>query len=235
MERIILLFLLILLLGTLWMWLMPRKQQPISLAVASPQPVQMAVAAPTEGIEISLPYMPESWGLVVEELVCYDGAYIEDGTHAQVENVAGVILNNAGERGISFVVLAVEQGSRTIYFTATWLPPGQRVMVLAMERAAFDPQPITGCRVLGIRWDDFESAPVAVQVHPDAGLEVTNLTARRQEGVCLRFKLYMEDIDLFIGGITQCVQIAPLSPGETCLLFPEDFVPEQSQLVAKIK
>ena len=235
MERRIWIFLVILLLGALGLLLLPKETETSARPVFSAQIVQAQALTPTENQVISLPYSPEGWGLVVEDCICYDGLYIEDGTNTPVRDVAGAILRNDSDRGISFAVLALEQGSKTTYFTVTWLPPGQRVLVLAMDRGAYEPQPITDCRVLGIRWDDFSSAPVEVLPGPDGSLQVTNLTVNRQVGICLRFKQYSEDYGMLFGGITQCVSIPALIPREACLIYPEAFDPKNARLVAKVK
>lgn len=235
MERKIWMILLVLLLGILGFWLMPKTPKDNMEDIFLPQSIQAQTVAPTENSAISLPYAPERWELVAEELICYNGPYIEDGTNAPVSDVAGLILHNAGDRGISFAVLALEQGDRTTYFTVTWLPPGQRVLVLAMQRGTYIDQPITDCRVLGIRWDDFHSAPVTAQIFPEGGLEVTNLTGLYQEEVCLRFKLYRQEEGMYFGGITQCVKVPVLTPWEISYLCPEDFDSETVRLVAKVK
>lgn len=235
MERFLWLFLLIALLGLLGFWFLPKEQEEVPRDFFVPQPALAQTEAPTESTAFSLPYAPENWNLVAEKLICYDGPYIEDGTNAPVSDVAGLVLHNAGDRGISFAVLALEQGSKTTYFTVTWLPPGERVLVLAMERAAYDPQPVTDCRVLGIRWDDFSSASVEVSVCPDNGLQITNLSVKQQEGICLRFKQYTEEYGMLFGGITQCVTIPVLMPRENRPIYPEEFDPENVRLVAKVK
>lgn len=233
MGRRIWLFLLMLLFGALGILLWPEESKPLPEFTTPVQPTRKNT--PTEAVGFSLPYTPENWGLVVEELVCYDGPYIEDGTNTPVSDVAGIVLHNAGERGISFAVLALEQGGRTTYFTVTWLPPGERVLVLAMQRAVYSNEPVTECRVLGIRWDDFASAPVSVQICPEGGLEITNLTNSYQEEISLRLKDYREEYGMLFGGITQCIKVPVLPPGEVCLLYPEDFVSETARLVAKVK
>ena len=235
MGRKFWLFLLILLVGILGCWLFPKKQEEYIQGAVFTQGMQTQMSIPKEEASFSLPYEPESWGLIAEELICFDGPYIEDGTNTPVSDVAGLILHNAGERGISFAVLALEQGTKTTYFTVTWLPPGERVLVLAMERAGYSSQPVTGCRVLGIRWDSFASAPVEVTACPDNGLLVANLTVERQEGICLRFKQYSEEYGMFFGGITQCVTIPALLPRENRPVSPEEFDPQTARLVAKVK
>lgn len=235
MGRIIWIILLALLLGILGLWLIPKEPENDMEDMFLPRSNQATTAVPTENPVISLPYAPESWELVAQELICYDGPYIEDGTNTPVSGVAGLVLYNGADRGISFAVLALEQGSRTTYFTLTWLPPGQRVLVLAMDRAAYVSEPITACRVIGIRWDDFDSAPVAAQLCPEGGLEVTNLTERYQEEVCLRLKLYRQEEGMYFGGITQCVKVPVLTPWEVYYMCPEGLDWENAVIVAKVK
>ena len=182
---------------------------------------------------ISLPHSMPQWGVELEGLLPYDGPYIEDNSNDPVANVAGLILRNTGQTGLSLIVLAVEQGEKTTYFSITWLPPGEAVLALAMERGAYSPDPITGIRVLGIRRQDFSTAPVEVRITPD-GWQVTNLSDTPLAGLHLRHKLYLQEQNLYFGGITQSVWLL-LQPGESRLVLPDNYDPERSKIVAAIK
>ena len=99
MGRKIWFYLLILLLGALGLLFWPKEHRHTPKAIIPEQSVQEEI--PTETTDFSLPYEPENWDLRVEKLICYDGPYIEDGTNAPVSGVAGAVLHNAGDRGIS--------------------------------------------------------------------------------------------------------------------------------------
>ena len=109
------------------------------------------------------------------------------------------------------------------------------MLVLAMGRGAYTADAITNCRILGIRWDDFESAPVKVQPYAQNVLEVTNQSPEPLEGGKIRYKWYMEEYGIYFGGITHGVQIPLLKPGESCLLYPENYGSETSRVVAVVE
>lgn len=229
MGRIICLGLLLAFMGALW--LAPKKLQ----RDASPQKPTAQAASPEQMTRsVSLPYAMPQWGIAVEALICYDGPYIEDGTSDPVENVAGLVLRNTGETGLLLAVLAVEQGSKTTYFSATWLPPGEAVLALAMERSAYSSNPITAVRVLGIRRQDFVSAPVQVDEWED-GLVITNRSDESLMGIRLRHKIYWQDRGIYFGGVTQSIWVPLLQPGESYLLYPENYDREKSKIVGIIK
>jgi hypothetical protein len=222
------------LLGVMGLGIFPREQEKI------PEKPVALLTDPTKLPELTepalkLPCAPEDWGLVVEDVFGYEGLYIEDGSFEPAENVAAVILHNAGQRGISFAVVALEQGTKTTYFSVTWLPAGERVLVLAMERGAYSDAPITGCRVLGIRWEDFDSASLQVQHLPENGFDVTNTLNAPQMGVRLRYKWYLQELGIYFGGVTHSVAIPPLAAGESYLIYPDTFGAEAIRVVANIK
>ena len=233
MGRIIWLGLVLVVISTFGMWALPPGSE--NGGKAADLPVESLKLPEMTESALQLPCEPENWSLVVEKSFGYDGPYIEDGSCEPVSNVAGVILHNAGQRGISFAVVALEQGEKTTYYSVTWLPAGERVLVLDMERKEFTDAPITGCRVLGIRWDDFSSAPVEIERLVDNGVEVTNLTQETLTGVRLRYKWYLEDYGIYFGGITQCLILPTLSAEERLIAFPETYGADAIRVVAKIK
>jgi hypothetical protein len=235
MERKIQIGLLLLGLVALGVWLIPRRFQKDTNTPPTTEPTCVQTEQPTENKEISLPYELEEMGLVVETLFSYEGNYIEDGSDEPVSDVTGAVVCNTSDRGISFAVFAVKQGDSTAYFTVTWLPPGQRVMVLAMERTPYTVAKITDCRLLGIRWEQFDSLPITVQLAENNGLVVTNTSTQRLKGGHLRYKWYMEEYGLYFGGITHCVLLPVLEAGEQYLLYPENYGPDTAQIVAGTK
>ena len=66
MERKIWMILLVLLLGIVGFWLMPKTPKDNMEDIFLPQSIQAQTVAPTENSAISLPYAPERWELVAE-------------------------------------------------------------------------------------------------------------------------------------------------------------------------
>ena len=184
---------------------------------------------------ISLPWSEENLHIEIQELVAYEGPYLEDGSYEPVSDAAAVMLRNSGSRGISFCMVAVEQGSRTLYFAVTWLPAGERVLVLEHDRQVYAREPITACRILMIRWEEFDSAPLQVAPVGEKELEVTNLSGQVLEKACLRYKLYYNGGDYYLGGFSFCTYLPTLQPGESCRVIPDNYSADTVQIVAKLK
>ena len=116
----------------IWIWVIAALFGALGLAFAPREEEKTRIEPPpretteiTQATEtaLSLPYAPENWNLIVEQWVAYEGPYMEDGTGEPVSDVAGLVVQNTGERGIALLVLALEQGDRTTYFSVSWLPP----------------------------------------------------------------------------------------------------------------
>lgn len=192
----------------------------------------------TEGTEASaprsLPCTLENGTLVAEELVEYEGPYLEDGSGEPVAGIAALMLHNTGNRGISSCAVAIQQGGRTLYFCATWIPAGARVLVLSCDRSVFSRAPVTDCRCIAVRWEDFYSAGPGVQVSqsPDGQLTVTNDTYEDLQRLCLRWKPYIQDGDFYLGGISRSIYIGTLSAGQTALIPREHASMDIANVVA---
>ena len=182
----------------------------------------------------TFPCVLEEGVLVAEELMEYEGPYLEDGSGEPVSGIAALMLHNTGTRGISSCAIAVQQGKRTLYFCATWIPAGARVLVLSCDRSLYTRDPITDCRSIALRWEDFYSAGPAVQVtdNADGTLTVTNGSYRELRQLCLRWKPYYADGDFYLGGITRSIYIGTLEPGGATVIPREHYSADLSKVVA---
>ena len=194
----------------------------------SAPPAQELAATQT----FALPYVLEDGGLVAEELVEYEGPYIEDGSHDPVKGVAALMLYNSGNRDISSGMVAVRQGPRTLYFYVTWLPAGQRALVLAFDRAVYSRDAVTGCYSRGVRWECFYPAGEAVRVTEDGALRVENYCAQAVTGVRLRYKTYIKEGDFYLGGITYSGYVGDLQSGESREVQLEHYAAGCAKVVA---
>ncbi|MBE6975707.1 MAG: hypothetical protein E7439_00710 [Ruminococcaceae bacterium] len=185
--------------------------------------------------KVSLPWRQEDLGVEIEELVAYEGPFLEDGSYEPVSDAAAIMLRNTGSRGISFCMVAVEMESRTLYFAVTWLPAGERALVLEHDGQVYTREAIAECRVVGIRWEEFESAPLQVTQLGEKELTVTNQSGQTLENSCLRHKLYVSQGDYYLGGFSFCTYLPILQPGESCRIRPENYGAETAKIVAKLK
>ena len=200
-----------------------QRQERESLASFSPGIEQIA---PTwqETIRLqrnSLPCVLDS-GLVAEKLMEYEGPFVEDTTNEPVSGVAALMLYNSGSRDISFGMVAVDQGEQVLHFFITWLPAGERALVLEHERTAYSKASVTGCRSEGLRWENFYTVDGAIDVSQSTHRELTaiNCCTRTVNGIRLRYKMYQEEGDYYLGGITYSAYVGMLLPGESRAVSP---------------
>lgn len=171
--------------------------------------------------------------LVAEKIVHYSGAYWEDGSGSTVENVAGLMLSNPTDRMIEFVSLVVEQAEEHLYFFAYRLPPMSRCLVLEYNKKTCDPQKVTDCRVLTLRWDrqDFSRQQVDY-VGLGPLMTVINRDARELGHVTVWYKQYVKSEDYYLGGAAQSVHMFSLQPEERRTVRPAHYEAGKARIVA---
>ena len=72
---------------------------------------------------------------------------------------------------------------------------------------------------------------VRVTDNGDNSLTVTNLT--QEPIVCVRvfYKYYMEDLDVYVGGIAYTAKVTDLQPGEEVQIIPSHYAAGSSRIV----
>ena len=108
----------------------------------SPTFVRDVVTKATKTEPLKFPLELENSTMVAEEIVCYQGAFWEDGSGEQVDNVAGLMLYNPTDRLIEFAAFALKEKEKTLYFFVHHLPPKSRCLVLEKNRQACDVEKI---------------------------------------------------------------------------------------------
>ncbi len=194
--------------------------------------VQTKPAATEAPAAISLPQYLEPGALTALELLAYEGPYVEDGTGDPVTDVAAMLVGNDSQRDVSAAMIAVQQGDRRLYFFLTWLPAGERVLVLEYNRAAYTEDAVTACECTAVRWESFQVPGIRVRAQEAGGLAVYNDRAAAVSGLRLRYKTYLAEAGCFLGGVTYCAYIGTLESGAYKRLEPEHYTPEHSRVVA---
>jgi hypothetical protein len=203
-----------------------------SLASFTPGP-EPVVQATDESQQSILPCALDS-GLMVEMLTDYEGPYMEDGSDEPVSGVAALMLRNTGTRDISSAMITVKQGHQVLHFYVTWLPAGQKVLVLEYDRQMYFNAPVTECASTGVRWESFypEGSMIWITEEGEQALTVVNCSAETASHVRLRYKTYIEDGDFYLGGFTYSVYVGNLASGECRTVYPGHYARGASGLVA---
>ncbi len=171
--------------------------------------------------------------LYAESLAAYDGDMIEYTSDRYLVNAAALEVYNYGLRDISLAEVHMRFGEEEMYFFGTNIPAGGRVLLVEQQGKSWTVQECTDYRATveyadtkyltekDIRMEDYDMGTVAV----------TNITPRQLKDICLYYKTYMADGDIYIGGITYTIQIAYIDPGETIYISPRKYASGYSKFV----
>lgn len=174
---------------------------------------------------ITFPCTIDGYDLVLEKIAPYDGPYVEDGTNAQAQQVAMIMVKNNGEYPIEYAQLAVEYGDTQLTFAISALPKGERLVVQAQNAQTIPQGSVTKVNALVVQRAEFELSSQQIQVtdQGDGRLKVENLTDQTFSSVRLFYKHYMKDEKLFVGGIAFTVQIYRLGAKDSAIIQPAHY------------
>ena len=214
---------LVLLLGIL---LTAIPQEPPPVAALEP------VCSQSQDQSVQLPCEIPGTDLIARSLSDYDGNFLEDGGERLVCGVAALIIENTGE-ALNWAQVRLQTHGGYLTFTATMLPAGSSVMVLEESGGKYPNGPLTGCSGQVIpateRWE--ESQQLCLTQIDMGTLQVTNLTDGFLQNVRIYFKTYHDDPGIYLGGVTYCVRIETLEPGQSLKTTPAHYAQGYSRIV----
>lgn len=183
-----------------------------------------------EGLQF--PCTIPGYDLKIEKMAAYTGLFVEDGSNVQVENVAMLMLHNAGDKPVEYTEISVEFEGETLVFQVTALPAGERMVVQEKTGKPMPTTPALAASALVVRRAQMEIDPALTVVdNGNNTLTVTNLTNQEITTVRVFYKYYMEQEDLYVGGIAFTVRITRLAPGGSTTVQPSHFVSTSSRVV----
>lgn len=155
--------------------------------------------------------------LVCVEYSSFTGAYPEDGTGRQVENVAAMLIRNDSGIFLDYAIVVCDIGSDTGTFKVTGLPAGAAVWVMEQNGKTLAPEDrfaISECKEYVFRSDAIQQTDKLSVATNGNTLTVTNKSKETLENVCIYYKTVHSDGNFF-GGITYMLGFDTLAPGET--------------------
>ncbi len=213
----------------LLVWRGPGKSQE-AVVFTTTAPPQTQTALQTQGSK-PMPWVLSQAGLIVERMVAYEGPFWEDGSDDPVVDIMALQVYNPGPSGIRHVRIEAEQGSRILAFEITWLPPNSRVLVLERSRQSYQEIALSDCRSTDLDKTPWVSDP-EITVTPEG---MCSLLAENRgqapAAVLLRYKTFDEKEGLYLGGITYCLQLPTMAPGEITCVTPYRYLVGGSRLV----
>lgn len=213
--------------------------EPIDTPAPPPENLPSSVEIPTEKdpqtgkVGISFPCQVPGYGLEIQKLDPYTGAFVEDGSNAQTQEVAMLLVENKGSYPVEYTQIQVQYGSDSLYFDITALPVGERLVVQERSGKAIPEGQAASAKALVVQRADMQMSEEQVQVtdNGDNTLTIRNLTDRTIPTVRVFYKYYMEDEGIYVGGIAFTVRITRLAAGSAVTVQPSHYTSQTSRVV----
>lgn len=171
---------------------------------------------PEENIFSGLTMGASSEDLYCLEFTSFSGAFYEDGSNEEVENIAAILVENRSDEFLEKATITYDVDGKTATFVVTALPSGKKCWVLEQNRME-----MTGglefkfldC-VSGFRKDTSLNDEVFDIVYEDDVVTVTNKSDAPLYSVCVYYKNIHDDGN-YLGGITYLISLEEIKAGET--------------------
>ena len=171
--------------------------------------------------------------LVIEKIAPYSGMYVEDGTNVNVQNVAMLLLRNDGDYPIEYTQICVEYGEEKLLFDVTALPAGETLVVQEKYGKTIPAGDVTFVSANVVQRADMSMSDGKVEVTDNGNntLTIKNLTSTEIPTVRIFYKYYMNDENVYVGGIAFTVRITRLSAGGSITIQPAHYASQTCRVV----
>lgn len=181
----------------------------------------------------TLPCVLEEYGLVIEKLASYQGMYVEDGSNAADVQTAMLMVHNNSTFPVEYTQLSVRCGEETLTFDISALPAGARVVVQEKTGKSLPEDQLAGIEALVVQKAELDMSEDKIRVKDNGNntLTIENLTDETIQTVRVFYKHYMQDEDIYVGGIAFTVRITRLSAGASVTVQPSHYTSSTSRVV----
>ena len=218
----------------------PENPDPTEEQLPPPEEQPPAVVIPPEKdpetgeeIGVSFPCQIPGYDMTIEKIAPYNGMFVEDGSNANSQNVAMLLVMNNGDFPVEYAQIRVVWGQEELLFDISALPAGEQLVVQEKTGKIISESKATSASALVVQRANMEMSENKVQVtdNGDNTLTVKNLTNETIPTVRIFYKYYMEDENLFVGGIAFTVRISRLGAGASVTIQPAHYTSQTSRVV----
>ena len=174
---------------------------------------------------LSFPYAIPGSDLVIEQVNSYDGLFFEDGSDREVSNVTAIALANMGNSCMEYVNITMKCGDTRLRFVGSTLDAGARMVILEADAKTFQNGVYSDYTAEFSTVDNLvmSSAQIYVEEDGKGGLLITNLTKEDIPCVRIFYKYYMNDVEVYVGGITYTAKLVDLKAGKSIVVTPSHY------------
>lgn len=217
-----------------------NTEEDASETLTPPQDLPSSVVIPTEkdpqtgeNVGLTFPCQVPGYGLVIEKMAAYSGIFVEDGTNANTDNVAMLLVHNNGDYPVEYTQICVTFGEQTLQFDISALPVGDRVVVQEKSGQAMPEGVATAANALVVQRADMSMSENMVKVTDNGNntLTIENVSDTAIATVRVFYKHYMPDQGIFVGGIAFTVRVTRLNPGTKITIQPSHYTSQTSRVV----
>ena len=206
----------------------PFEEQPPSVVIPPEKDPETG-----EEIGISFPCSIPGYDMTIEKMEPYNGMFVEDGSNADIQNVAMLLVKNNGDFPVEYTQIRILCGQEELLFDISALPAGEKLVVQEKSGKTISESEATSASALVVQRANMEMSESKVQVtdNGDNTLTVQNLTNETIPTVRVFYKYYMENEKLFVGGIAFTVRISRLGAGASVTIQPSHYTSQTSRVV----
>ena len=182
---------------------------------------------------ITFPYSIPETNLVIRKIEAFDGIFLEDGSDEAVANVATMLLENHGDSDVEYGEIYIKCDDGDLRFEVSALPGGSSMIVQEKNKAQYKKGTYRECRAEVAEVGMLEMCEQKVKITEKGNdtLEVTNLTNETIPQVRIFYKYYMEEENVYVGGITYTAKIENLEKGSEQTVTPKHYMDDGSRVV----
>lgn len=182
---------------------------------------------------LSFPCYVEGTDLLIEQVICYDGPFWEDGSNREMKGITAILLRNTGSVGILDVNITLNSDKDHYGFRGEDIPANSSVLILEADAKQFSQKQYYKCSgnaIIGdIDWLQDENIRLEM-IGMDA-LSITNTTDRILQDLQIVYKSIYTEGEFYLGGLSHTVVLASLSAGETVIVKPRYFADPYSRVL----
>ena len=144
-----------------------------------------------------------------------------------------LLVKNNGDFPIEYTRISVVCGQEELVFDISALPAGEKMVVQEKTGKAISGDEAAAASALVVQRANMEMSEGKVQVtdNGDNTLTIKNLTNETIPTVRVFYKHYMQQEDLFVGGIAFTVRIARLDAGASVTIQPSHYTSKTGRVV----